>query len=184
MKAPATRCLLTAYCLVAVACLPALGQLADTSPFLPPGSVDAGGVAADEGTLELRGIMSTSDGLRFCIYDSVKKSSAWVALNEEGHDFVVRGADPANDRVTLQDGGRTLTLELKASKTVALASSPSTLGGRGPYGPNPPPGITAADEAKRLEAISREVRRRRMLREQVDKAQDRAARQNGYMPPQ
>jgi hypothetical protein len=48
-----------------------------------------------------------------------------------------------------------------------------------------PPGVNPADEAARLEAISKEVRRRRMLREQVEQAQQRADRQNGLRgPPQ
>jgi len=180
MKFSGPRILVAAACLACGGRAPALGQLADTSPFLPAGVADSGGTAGAPGSLELRGIMSTSEGMLFCIYDPVKKSSAWVALNETGHDYVVRSSDPANDRVTLESRGQVLTLVLRASKTAAMTAS-----GREPPGVNMPPGVNPADEAARLEAISKEVRRRRMLREQVEQAQQRADRQNGLRgPPQ
>jgi hypothetical protein len=169
--------------------LPAFGQLADTSPFLAPGMADSAAAAAGGGTLELRGIMSTSDGLRFCIYEPAKKSSAWVGVNESGHDYLIKGADPAHDTVTLQAAGRTFTVALHQAKIAALNGPGIGLPTRelGPTSPgaNGLRAFTPADEAQRLEAIATEVRRRRMLREQADQAQDRAGLQpNGYPPPQ
>jgi hypothetical protein len=178
--------LILAACLGLGLCLAADGQLADTSPFLPPGTVDGGLGTSAGGSLELRGIMSTSDGMRFCIYDASRKSSSWVALNESGHGYVVKSSDAAKDTVTLQADGRTYTLALRASKISPMAMPPMTLPAREMAAQqNFVPSISAADEAKRLEAIAAEVRRRRLLREQVDQAQDRALGiQNGGRPPQ
>ena len=106
------------------ALLPARGQLADASPFLPPGTVDAPGASADGGTLELRGIMSTSVGYLYCIYDPAKKSSSWVGLNEDGHGYVVKAADPARDSVTLQAAGRTFNVALHQAKVAAMTGQP------------------------------------------------------------
>jgi hypothetical protein len=60
-------------------------DLAPASPFMPPNSgAAAAGAAGAGGPIELRGVMSTSEGSEYCIYDTVKKSSAWVGLNEAG----------------------------------------------------------------------------------------------------
>jgi hypothetical protein len=166
------------------ACRHAFGQLADNSPFLPPGATD-GGIAAGGGEpLELRGIMSTTDGLKFCIYDPARKSSAWVSLNEAGHDYVVRGSNPADDSVTLQSGGHTYTLALRTSKTAPLAGSAANMPSREAGGQVPGRSFTPVDEANRLEAIAAEVRRRRLQREQVDQAQQRAFQQQYGNRPQ
>jgi hypothetical protein len=179
-----------AVCFGLAPSLAAFGQLADTSPFLAPGMADSAAAAAGGGTLELRGIMSTEDGLRFCIYEPAKKISSWVGVNESGHDYLVKGADQAHDTVTLQAAGRTFTVALHQAKITALSGPGIGLPTRelGPTaypGPNGGRAFTPADEARRLEAIASEVRRRRLLREQADQAQDRAgASRNGYPPPQ
>src|SRR6185437_9332625 len=44
----------------------------DDSPFLPQNAPAASARAADGSSFELRGIMSTAGGTRYCIYDPVK----------------------------------------------------------------------------------------------------------------
>jgi hypothetical protein len=120
--------------------------------------------------------MSTSQGVAYCIYDTAKKSSAWVGLNEKGNDFVVKAADPAGESVTVEFQGRSLKLLLRTAKVAS--AGPAGGGGQ----PVPAPGAVAnsvmlnpspADEQRRLDAVAQEVRRRRMERERaVQSAQD------------
>ena len=149
-------------------------QLAPASPFLPPDAKPGAGAAAASGPIELRGIMSTRDGPSFCLYDTVKKSSTWVGLNEQGHDVVVKSYDAGSDAVSVVAQGRTMQVTLHTAKIAATPAG--NLGGG--ISPNPamaaPNPITQtvvvnptpADEAKRLEAVAAEVQRRRQLREQ------------------
>ena len=105
-------------------------DLAPSSPFLPANSTAAGGAqAGPAGPVELRGIMSTAQGVAYCIYDTAKKTSAWVGLNEAGNDFVVKSADPANDSVLVDFQGRSLRLVLRTAK-VATAGASGGPGGR------------------------------------------------------
>jgi len=152
-------------------------DLAQASPFLPLNSAAAAGQSGPAGPVELRGIMSTSDGVAYCIYDTAKKTSAWVRLNEGGNDFVVRSADPAGDSVTVDFQGRSMRLVLRTAKVASAGSGGS---GVAPAVPgavsssvvlNPSP----ADEQKRLDAVAQEVRRRRLERE-------RAAQGGGQAP--
>lgn len=161
---------------------------ASRSPFQPEGSAQAPMVAQSEGaTLELRGIVSTKSGYTYGIFDPTKRQSAWVRMNDTGNSFVVRSHDVNNDTVTVEYQGRTMTLALKAAKVESMAPLPSPAQVNIQRGPNPmpnqppqpgqPPSMnpSAADEARRLEGVAAEVRRRRMLRQ--------AAAQNGGQPP-
>jgi hypothetical protein len=111
-----------------------------------------------------------SDGASFLIYDVAKKKSAWVGLNEQGHDFMVKSADPENDTVTVDYQGRPLKLTLRVAKVASSgAASAATGGAAAPSAVassvvvNPTP----ADEQKRLDAVAQEVRRRRLEREKA-----------------
>lgn len=149
-------------------------QLAASSPFLPAAA--AGASTVTEGApIELRGVMETRSGMSFCIFDPAKKVSAWVRLNEKEHDFVVKSYDATNESVTVEHGGRVLTLGMRAVKVASSgqATAPAPLPSTGM--PNVPTPVTQsvvvnptpADEARRLEAVATEVRRRRALREQA-----------------
>jgi len=156
-------------------------DLAPASPFMPPNSgAVAAGAAGAAGPIELRGLMPTADGVAYCIYDTAKKKSVWVGLNETGHDFVVRSSDAGSDSVKVDYQGKSLRLTLKAPKVASA----------GPAGAPPPPGVPGAiaapggpnqnpgDEQRRLDAVAQEVRRRRQEREKA--AQDA---QNGQPAP-
>jgi hypothetical protein len=147
-------------------------QLAQSSPFMPAQA--AATTAVTEGApLELRGVMDTGSGLLFGIFDPVKKVSVWSKLNEKDHDFLVKSYDATNEIVTVQHGGRTLNLAMRASKVASSGQATAPPPMSAPTGMptavaqsvvlNPTP----ADEQRRLEAVAAEVRRRRALREQA-----------------
>ncbi|PHX86679.1 MAG: hypothetical protein CK538_01795 [Opitutia bacterium] len=147
-------------------------QLAQSSPFMPVQA--AGTTAVTEGApLELRGVMDTGSGILFGIFDPAKKVSVWSKLNEKDHDFLVKSYDATNETVTVQHGGRTLNLAMRASKVASSGQATAPPPMSAPTGMptavtqsvvlNPTP----ADEQRRLEAVAAEVRRRRALREQA-----------------
>lgn len=155
-------------CLVAVSAARAYAQDLEPSPFLPPGAPQGGGPggSAESTTPELRGIMSTPQGTRYCIYDPAKKSSSWSAVNEPGFDFLVKSADPGHNVVFVQQAGRTYRLEMKEARITAMSGGATiTIARINPGGVNVA-ALSPAEEAARLQAVAEEVRRRRQLRMQ------------------
>jgi hypothetical protein len=158
----------------------ARADLAASSPFLPPNSVAGAQAGGPAGPVELRGVMPTSAGIYYCIYDTARKSSAWVGVNEPGYDFLIKSADTGGDGVTLTFQGRTLHLVLRTAKIASAGpagaqpvAGPAASGYSPPVVLNPSP----ADEQKRLDAVASEVRRRRLERERASQAT-----QNGIPP--
>ena len=86
---------------------------------------------------------------------------------------MVKSFDATNETVTVQHGGRTLNLAMRASKVASSGQATAPPPMSAPTGMptavtqsvvlNPTP----ADEQRRLEAVAAEVRRRRALREQA-----------------
>ncbi len=153
---------------------PCRADLAASSPFLAPNTPDSGQAGGPSGPVELRGVMSTSQGASYCIYDTAKKTGTWVGLNEPGYDFVVKSADPEGDSVTVDYQGRSMRLTLHTSKVASVG--PAGAGGAGapPGGTGFLPPVvlnpTPADEQRRLDAVAAEVRRRRQEREKAAQA--------------
>jgi hypothetical protein len=176
---PGTALVLSALVVgVSLAATPHLSAQSSHSPFMPEGGV-AVATPTENAPLELRGIVATKNGYMFGIFDPTKRQSFWVRPNEQGSDFVVRNHDVQNDTVTVDYQGRSLTLAMKAAKVESMGPVPSPViaNVQRPAGPNQPPvalNPTPADEARRLEGVAAEVRRRRMLRQ--------AAAQQGSTP--
>jgi hypothetical protein len=149
------------------------------SPFLPPQA--SGPAAPTQGApLEYVGYLTTSEGVRYRIYNPATKAAAWVKLNERNPDMdiVVKQHNDDAKTLTIEHGGRTITLAERKAKVVS---------GGAPTMPAPPapapvaapanvaPAVTQsvvlnptpADEQRRLEAVAAEVARRRALREQA-----------------
>jgi hypothetical protein len=113
----------------------------------------------------------------FLIVDSTSptKKGVWVKLNETGHDFSVKNYDAPNDSVAVDYRGRLLPLSLVKPKVGSsgvptLPMAGTTPGGQPPIGGPISPVVlnpTAADETRRLEAVTQEVLRRRQLRQQA-----------------
>ncbi|QYM79228.1 hypothetical protein K0B96_01020 [Horticoccus luteus] len=160
--------------------------LAENSPFLPPNSAAA--PTAEATPLELRGILTMGSKSSFNLYDPATKTSEWVGLNEQGQKFTVTNFDAGNDRVTVNYQGRVLTLTLQQPKIVAAP----VVQGPPSQTPTPMPAAvlnpTSTDEARRMEAVAAEVRRRRALRLQAAAEASRPPGQpganNGGRPPQ
>ena len=169
--------LAVALCLGLMPLARAAAQVADASPFLPSGGASGPG-AADATPLELRGIITTADGTRYCIYDPVKKTGVWLALNERNPAATIKSVDQQHDAVTVQAAGRTMRLELHEAKTVALGSDPGPGGrfGRGRNGADVSAvGSDPAADAAKLKAVADEVARRQQLRNQANAGGDAGA---------
>lgn len=159
-------------------------DLVATSPFLPANAVATGAQSGPAGPIELRGVMAVPDGLAYCIYDTAKKRSVWVGLNETGHDFVVKSADSSSDSVSVQYQGRLMKLSLHTAKVASAGSARMDLanGSGGVVATNALSQVSLnpspADEQRRLDAVAQEVRRRKQEREKA--VQDA---QNGVSAP-
>jgi len=95
------------------------------SPFVAPGGHSMSPAPEGSTELELRGIMSTDEGYRYCVYDSKRGKGVWVAQNEEGPGFTITTADPARETVTVaRVGDLPLTLALRESKVVSDGQRP------------------------------------------------------------
>jgi hypothetical protein len=183
------RLLVTSLSLAAVA--GAQAQLASRSPFQPLPSAGANTPTADA-PLEFGGYLDTpGEGrlYRIAVKDPTRKVAVWVKLNERNPDLdvVVKQHDDDQQTLTIEHGGKTLTLAEKKSKIVSAGSAAQAM----PPPPvqvataNVPPAVTQAvvlnptpaDEQRRLEAVAAEVARRRALREQ-------ATQQTGQPTPQ
>ena len=141
------------------------------SPFLPKNG-QAMAAPTENTPIELRGVMATPDGLRFAIYEPALQKGSWVKANETGFGFVVRSYDAGKSAVTVDYQGRPQTLTLKEARfDGTVAPAPMMPGAPGQVRPaagtGGAPAITAnpAEEAKRLEQVANEVRRRRAARQ-------------------
>ena len=153
----------------------AQGGLTTESPFLPAGAPAA--AATENAGLEFRGVMVTNQGPVFLIVDPTApaKKGVWVRLNETGRDFSVKNYDAQSDTVSVDFRGRLLPLPLVKSKVGSSGMPMPSMAGTTPGGQPPIAGPispvvlnpTPADEARRLEAVTQEVLRRRQLRQQA-----------------
>lgn len=161
------------------------------SPFLsaPSGAGAKGAANAEAATLELHGVMVNQGAMLFNIVNATTKKGQWVALREAGSEYVVKSHEVVDDTdtVMVEHQGRTLRLALVKPKTnsAGKAQAPLPMAAPNPAAPpiagaTPPPPApnegpltpvilnpTSADEARRLEAVAAEVRRRRALRQQA-----------------
>lgn len=145
------------------------------SPFLPPDSGPAPEVAVTENApLQFCGMLGEGEDALYNIFNPSNRRSQWVRAGQETETFTLRSFDPEAETVVVAQGGQVMTLRLEAAKRSA---------GPGGVGPLPMPGAnngaqnaltatvkvnpTQADEARRLEAVAAEVRRRRALRQQA-----------------
>ena len=146
------------------------------SPFLPH-SVAVANAPTAGAPLEFRGVMETSEGMRFRLYDPARKAGVWVKLNERDPtlDVVAKQFVPEGESLVVEHQGRTLTLAQRVSKVVSSGSAAQNMAPPPPQMSNVPQAVTQAvvvnptpaDEARRLEAVASEVARRRALREQA-----------------
>jgi hypothetical protein len=156
-------------------------DLPSASPFLPANAPAAAAAPAlDTGGIELRGVMQTPVGPVFSIYNTARRQSTLVGLNETGTwgsggngTFVVRSYRQVGDQdqVTVDFQGRTATLVTKKARVgiITRGGSPAATGPAAltqTVSLNPTP----ESEALRLQAVTDEIARRRDARAQGDAA--------------
>lgn len=130
--------------LLAFACLHLRAGVSTESPFVPRGQ--AATAAVNNTPIELRGMTSDEEGMRFAIYDPVRKDGKWVRIDEKNDAFVVRSFDEATNRIVVDYQGKAQTLMLVEpkfgpGKTVAGAITlPGVVPGQ--------PGVVAANAAQ------------------------------------
>jgi len=143
-----------------------LDGLITNSPFLQRSSTVALPTHSEASTLEFRGVISTSAGTLFGLYDRTRNQGAWVHQNEAGADFNVLAYDAANAVVTVDYQGQKLTLALSSSKIETAAPSLIPMIAAAPLAAPATPVVNGANQTdqRKLESIAAEVRRRRALR--------------------
>lgn len=149
-------------------------EISTVSPFMPVGA--AAGPATENSPVEFRGMVKSEEGLLFGLFDPVKRRSAWVKLNEAGRDFLVRSFDETSETAVVEYQGRSLTVVMKSPKieSVPVGRMPVVAGAVGPNQGPPPATVNAAsqaEEARRLELVTAEVRRRRAARQAATQGQ-------------
>jgi hypothetical protein len=145
--------------------VPAHAAISADSPFMAKNG-PAPTAAAENSPIELRGVMSTPDGLRFAIYEPASQKGNWVKAEESGFGYVVRSYDTKRSQASVDYQGRTQTLTLKEARFDGTAvTSPAPAAGQQARPPGTAVTANPAEEAKRLEQVANEVRRRRAARQ-------------------
>lgn len=164
---------------ITLASLATVLSAAKRSPFLPP-ETQAAEPVAESSALEFRGVLVMGGHEQFNFFEPTKRLSTWVRINEPGAAIAVKSYDSHADTVVVEFGGQSLTLALQKVKISAAPAAPAVVPPAANV-PVPQPAVvlnpTPADEAKRLDAIAAEVRRRRLLRQQTT-TQPSGAKQN------
>jgi hypothetical protein len=165
-----------------------LQTLVDRSPFSSGGQGAEGAIVAEpQGTWEFRGMATDSDGTAYNLFDATTNKGRWVRPEDPDSPVQIKGFDPANSLLEIEQDGRPLRLSLKRAviqtgQSVAEMAPPAV---RAPDGRASPGRRTAARslaaktdpaaEEKRLQAVADAVRRSRERRQ----AAMGQARQNG-----
>jgi hypothetical protein len=123
--------------------------------------------------------MQMGDVEQYRVVDSTRKVGTWLKVGERDAnlDIVVKQHDATNETLTVERGGQTMTLAMKAAKVLSGGNAATLM----PPPLPPPPGTNVSpaviqtvvpnpspqQEQARLEAVAAEVARRRALREQA-----------------
>lgn len=139
-----------------------LQTLVNRSPFAPPqASVDTVSVA-EPGTLEFRGMVVDEAGTAYSVFDATANRGYWLRDGADG-PFRVKNYNAQDSLLEIEQNGRPVKLQLKRATIqagTAVVAAPRPTGQPGTPAVNP----NAPADARRLEAVAAEVRRRRALR--------------------
>ena len=118
-------------------------------------------------------MVTDTAGTSYSIFDTTTNKGRWIRADDTNSPVQVKGFDAANNTLEVEQNGRPVKLPLKRAVIQAgqpvSAMIPPTPAIPSPGGP-PNPGAVgqnkpdAANDARRLEAVAAEVRRRRALR--------------------
>jgi hypothetical protein len=127
------------------------------------------------------------------VYDPARRRSVWLRVGDQDGPIQLQSFDAETRTVSVVQNGQTMNLKLQSAKLANAASGPAApplgvlpvagaqSGGNNPLVNSVVTNPTPADEAKRLEAVAAEVRRRRALRQAA--AQNQAQSQAGQPAP-
>ncbi|HLP01607.1 MAG TPA: hypothetical protein VK163_06250 [Opitutaceae bacterium] len=142
-------------------------SLLRNSPFLPAGNA-APVTVAQNGRLELRGIVSLDGKPRFTVFDTSTNRAVWLAVGESDGGLRVAAYDASAEAITVEFEGQSVRLTMKEAQIVSVAVSLPTTGG-GPAQPgaavNPAPPANEQEIQERRNKIIEELRRRRAMRQ-------------------
>jgi hypothetical protein len=170
-----------------------LQTLVDRSPFSPGGQEAEATVAEPQGAWEFRGMSTDAEGTAYSLFDPSSNKGRWVRAEDADSPVQIKGFDPANNTLEIEQDGRPLRLTLKraviqAGQAVAEMAPPAVQApGRRAFSgqrPGTRPQAAKLDPAaqeKRLQAVAEAVRRTREQRQAAAKS-----RQNGQpevVPP-
>lgn len=150
-----------------------LQTLVDRSPFSPPKSAVAdNGQQEQPGTLEFRGMVVDEAGTSYSVFDVSASRGYWVREGGDG-PIRVKSYNSQDSQLEVEQNGKPVKLQLKRA-TIQNGAPMAVAAPRPPSQPGvPPPGGGPAvarpngdgsADARRLEAVAAEVRRRRALR--------------------
>lgn len=164
MKAVSHRIFPTVLCLALAA--ETAAAISTESPFVPKNG-QALAAPAENSPIELRGVIAGPEGLRFAIYEPASQKGNWVKADEKGFGYVVKSYDAGRSAVSIEYQGRVQTLTLKEAKFDGTVAAPPMVQApvSGQMRPAPAVANNPAEEAKRLEQVANEVRRRRAARQ-------------------
>lgn len=169
-----------------------LQTLVDRSPFSPGGQDAEAAVAEPQGTWEFRGMSTDADGTAYSLFDPTTNKGGWVRAEDSDGPVQIKGFDPANNTLEIEQDGHPLRLTLKraviqAGQAVAEMAPPATQGPgrRGLSGQRPGtrPQTVKLDPAaqeKRLQAVAEAIRRAREQRQAAAKSRQNG--QSGVVP--
>ena len=142
-----------------------LSTLTARSPFAPAGSGRPEAVPAEAAQLEFRSIASDQGGMMFSIFDATANRGHWLRMGEAGF-AVVKSYDSAQNQIEVEHQGKIIQLRLKRATIQVGAAMPVPVMAQMPGLPvnKDANGQVAPTDARRLEAVAAEVRRRRALR--------------------
>lgn len=149
-----------------------LQTLVDRSPFSPPAGAAATTAAPEvPGTLEFRGIVVDEQGTSYSVFDATASRGYWL---REGGDGPIRfkSYNAQDTQLEVEQNGRPVKLQMKRASIAAgapIAIAPPRPASAGSPQPGGGPAVARAPgdpatDARRLEAVAAEVRRRRALR--------------------
>jgi hypothetical protein len=152
-----------------------LQTLVDRSPFAPAGQASGTPTApAEAATLEFRGLVVDASGASYSVFDMTAQKGKWLRAGDTEGPMRVKSYDEATNTLEVEQNGRAVKLELKRSLITAgqpgLAMAQQSPSNPGQIGANGGPAIGRGEggpDARRLEAVAAEVRRRRALRNAV-----------------
>ncbi len=145
-----------------------LQTLVDRSPFAPPGGPASTEAPPEAGTLEFRGVVVDESGTAYSVFDATANRGYWVREGGDG-PIRVKSYNSQDNLLEIDQNGRSVKLQLKRATIqtgAAIAVSAPRPGNNQARPPQPggSPSANPAADARRLEAVAAEVRRRRALR--------------------